>query len=441
MFEYREQWNPSKGPAEPLEQIADMLCGLATGTTSLTERELIDLVGSLEEVKSAAAAYQARAAVVLRARVAQREEAAGMPAAEQGAAVAAQLALARRESPFWGARLLGVAEAIVHDMPNTHEAFRTGRINERRASLLVRETACLERADRLKIDAALMAEERTTEGVGDRRLVAMARHLAEQASPAAAVRRARAAVGERHVSLRPAPDTMAILTGILPVAQGVAVYKELCRAADLATGTGDARSRGQIMADTLVQRVTGQERAPGVKLEIQLVMTDRTLFQGDAEPAHLQGYGVVPAQIARDLVRNTAHGARPPAQDPAGEASLAWIRRLYTAPGTGNLVGMDSKARLFPAGLRRFVEARDRSCSRPWCDAPIRHHDHILAWAAGGATARENQQGLCQSCNRTKEALGWRSRRIPGERHSVETTTPTGHAYRHQAPPLPGRTP
>ena len=39
------------------------------------------------------------------------------------------------------------------------------------------------------------------------------------------------------------------------------------------------------MADTLVARVTGQADATAVPVEIQLVVTDRTLLAGDATPA------------------------------------------------------------------------------------------------------------------------------------------------------------
>lgn len=439
---------PDPDPA--VSRIAAVRAVLVMGSIQLDEAGLVDLLTELEAVKSAAGAYQARAAVALRERVITREEASGVDREKLGQGVGAQVALARRESPNEGSRLLGFARAMVDEMPHTHEAFRAGEISEYRATLLVRETSCLELEDRKKVDAALMAEARTTEGVGNRRLVAMARHLAEQASPAAAVNRARRAVGDRHVSLRPAPDTMAILTGTLPVGQGVAVLKALTQAADFATGTGDLRSRGQIMADTLVERVTGQRRAEDVRLEIQLVMTDRTLFQGDSEPAHLQGYGVVPAQVARDMIRDASRAAREATRNnkepvaggepaaPPGAESLAWIRRLYTAPTTGELVGLDSKARLFPRGLRRFIEVRDQTCTRPWCDAPIRQMDHILGWAGGGATVAANGQGTCVRCNQTKEALAWHSRQVPGSRHSVETTTPTGHRYRSQAPALPG---
>ena len=59
------------------------------------------------------------------------------------------------------------------------------------------------------------------------------------------------------------------------------------------------------MADALVERTTG---TPGgiSGVEIQLVITDRTLFQADAEPARLPGYGTVPAGWARTLINGTS---------------------------------------------------------------------------------------------------------------------------------------
>ncbi|WP_417235736.1 HNH endonuclease [Arthrobacter sp.] len=101
---------------------------------------------------------------------------------------------------------------------------------------------------------------------------------------------------------------------------------------------------------------------------------------------------------------------------------------------------MDSRARFFPAGLARFIATRDQTCSTPWCDAPVRHNDHVVAWAAGGRTTAENAQGLCADCNYVKEAPGWGAETVPGTRHTRRTTTPTGHVYRSQSPPLPGDT-
>ncbi|WP_343915475.1 HNH endonuclease signature motif containing protein, partial [Arthrobacter pascens] len=290
--------------------------------------------------------------------------------------------------------------------------------------------------------------------------------------PRSVTQRAAHAATERHVSLRPAPDTMCYLTALLPVSAGVAVHAALTRHADTLRSGGDERARGQIMADDLVEWTTG---TPGgiTGIEIQLIMTDRTLFQGDSEPARIPGYGVVPAGWARDALTQpqghgqgqgqgqqdgarTTGGATTDSGTTGGDTTLAgtdptsseelrvWVRRLYTAPGTGELVAMDSRARLFPAPLRRFIQARDDTCRTPYCDAPIRHHDHIVPWHNGGTTSLENAAGLCEACNHTKETPGWSVKPRPGParadrlRHTIELRTPTGHSYHSTAPPLPG---
>jgi hypothetical protein len=286
------------------------------------------------------------------------------------------------------------------------------------------------------VDEELAADTGTFEGVGDRAIVAAARAAAYRRDSHSVTQRASHAATERCVSLRPAPDTMTYLTALLPVAQGVAVYAALSRRADTLRSDGDERSRGQIMADSLVERTTG---TPGV--EIQLVMTDRTLFQADSEPARLTGYGIVPAGWARSLIQagDLAGGQEPnKGKSGSGGDHTVWLRRLYTAPGTGELVAMDSRARLFPVGLRRFIQARDDTCRTPYCDAPIRHHDHILPWHGGGTTTLANGAGLCEACNHTKESPGWSSQPRPGPRHMIKVQTPTGHSYYSTAPPLPG---
>ena len=381
----------------------------------------------------------------------------GCPPPELGAGVGAQIALARRESPAKGGRLLGLAKALVTEMPRTLAALEAGQLNEWRATLLVKETACLSAADRAAVDDELAPDTGTFDGAGDRRIIAAARAAAYRRDPRTVTQRASHAATERHVSLRPAPDTMCYLTALLPVAAGVAVHAALTRHADTLRATGDPRTRGQLMADALVERTTG---TPGgiTGIEIQLVMTDRTLFQGDSEPARLPGYGIVPAGWARELLAGSEpwEGAR--RREPRGgrrrrrrqrhrcrhrlsHALNVWLRRLYTAPGTGELTAMDSRARLFPPGLRRLIQARDDTCRTPYCDAPIRHLDHIVPWHHGGTTTQANGAGLCEACNHTKETPGWNVRPRPGPRHTLEITTPTGHTYHSTAPPLPGTSP
>ncbi|GAA2870735.1 HNH endonuclease signature motif containing protein [Paenarthrobacter ilicis] len=411
----------------------------ATVPASTVSSDLINQLRVLEEMKSSISALQARVAVAFDLSQRAEQAEAGVPASERGQGVGAQVALARGESPNRGARLLGFAKALVMEMPRTLAALQYGHLNEWRATLLVRETACLSAEDRCAVDEELAADAGTFDGKGDKAIVAAAKAAAYRRDPRSVVGRASRAASERTVSLRPAPDTMTYLTALLPVAQGVAVYAALTRAADSARSagdpgrsSGDGRGRGQLMADTLVERVTG---TPGgiSGINLNLVMTDRTLFQGDSEPARLQGYGIVPAEWARTVV-----GAERPAQD---QEFSVWLRRLYTAPSTGELLGTDSRARFFSGRLRRFIETRDDTCRTPYCDAPIRHIDHVVPWRFGGQTNLANGAGLCEACNHTKEHPGWAIRAVHADVHTLEVTTPTGHTYQSKAPPLPGHLP
>jgi hypothetical protein len=114
-----------------------------------------------------------------------------------------------------------------------------------------------------------------------------------------------------------------------------------------------------------------------------------------------------------------------------------WLRRIFTAPGGGQVISVESRRRLFTPGQRRWIKLRDQYCRTPWCEAPIRHVDHVQRHDDGGPTSIDNGQGLCQACNHAKQAPGWRAR--PGPGGTVTTITPTGHRYRSRPPSLPGR--
>ncbi|MFW0774001.1 HNH endonuclease [Paenarthrobacter nitroguajacolicus] len=428
------------GSQPVVPEVIALLRTVRLGSSSV---QLIDQLRGLEDLKSAVAGVQARAAVALDLVQRREQSAAGVGSSEQGQSVAAQVALARRESPNSGSRLLGFAKAVVVEMPRTMAALESGQLNEWRATLLVKETACLSLEDRRAVDEELAPDMGTFEGAGDKAIIAAAKAAAYRRDPRSVAQRASHAATERTVSLRPAPDAMTYLTALLPVAHGVAVYAALTRKADSARAGGDSRNRGQVMADTLVERITG--RRGGISgVDLQLVMTDRTLLQGDSEPARLKGYGIVPAAWARALVGAGEVVADEPRGMNQGTGTVqnpeftVWLRRLFTAPSTGELITMDSKARLFPPRLRRFIEVRDDTCRTPYCDAPIRHIDHVVPWHTGGATTVSNGAGLCEACNHTKENLGWTTKQLLEDVHTLEVSTPTGHNYTSKARPLPG---
>lgn len=385
-----------------------------------------DQITALEELKAACAAAQARAVTNLDRKRREEHRAQGLPPKRVGAGVASEVGLAARVSPNRGSRSLGFARALVNEMPYTMAALESGLLSEWRATILVKETAYLAIEDRIAIDAELCANPTNLHGAGDRALEARAKTLAYQRDPHAVVARAAKAQKDRRVSSRPAPDCMASVNALLPVAQGVGVIAALRQAADFHCGTGDARSRDQIMADVLFERVTGRAVADGPAIRINLVMPDTALLGNTNEPAYVENYGPIPAEIARQLVSTAA-----------GSETGLQLRRLYANPQSGALVAMESVSRIFPKALAALIRLRDQTCRTAYCDAPIRHIDHAVPHARGGATTVVNGQGLCEDCNYAKQAPGWRSEpeNTAGKRHSILTTTPTGHRYRSVAPP------
>ncbi|MFC0449102.1 DUF222 domain-containing protein [Rhodococcus jostii] len=390
----------------------------------------IEWLDAIETLKSVGCAAQAVITDGVATSIRADRRARGLSRVEWDCGIASQIALARRESPNRGGRHLGFAQVLVHEMPHTLDLLRSGRLNEWRATLLVRETACLSAEDRGIVDRRLCADPGILDGVGDQGLVARAKALAAELDAASVVRRHRKAVSERRVTTRPAPDSMAYLSVLMPVEQAVCLQATLGRDADslIATGSSGDRTRNQLMVDLLFARGTGQAVASGVPVAVNLVLSDETLLAGGNEAAQLQGYGPVPAGIARQLVA-----------DAVGADTEVSLQRVYSCPQSGALTAMESQSRTFPKGLAKLIDLRDRTCRTPWCDAPIRHHDHIRSHGKFGRTSVRNGSGLCEACNYAKEAPGWVARPVtrPGRRHVIDLGTPTGHHYRSTAPPLP----
>jgi hypothetical protein len=413
-----------------LREITVALAELGGG---MTDAERVDVIGEAEALICAAQAMQARLSVDLDTSVRSAAAARGVPAARRSRGVAHQVALARRESPHRAERRLQLARIAPVELPHATAAWSAGKVNEWRVTLLARETACLSLLDRLTIDAELAANPTVIEAMGDGELVAEVRRRAYALDPESFVERRRRAEADRHTSLRPAPDTMSVFSALLSVKDGVALHAALTTEADRAKAAGDARTRGQIMADTLVDRVVSPgvaEAATGTSLMVNVVVPDTVLLcdSGADGAVEVQGYGPVPGELVRSWIA-----------DHLDAGVDVFIRRLYETPATGALVAMDSKARLFPAKLAEFLRLRDRRCRSLYCDAPARDADHATAHVDGGETSAANGQCLCEGCNIAKEAFGWSARPRPGPRHTVETTTPTGHTYVSTAPRLNSR--
>jgi len=231
----------------------------------------IDRIALLEQIKAAVAAAQYTQMVAFaRSQVDAQIAEGALDAKAVGRGIGDQIALACRISPFTGSRRLGVGRALHAELPGVGGLLAAGRISDEVAAQVVTETSHLDPDQRRRVDARLCAG--GLEQLSTRQAGALARRCAYAADPAGYVNRGRTARGDRRVTLRPAPDTMSLLTGFLPVEQGVACLAALRRHTDALIATGDPRGRGQIMADTLVERLTGQSRAGDVNVEVGIVI-------------------------------------------------------------------------------------------------------------------------------------------------------------------------
>jgi hypothetical protein len=315
--------------------------------------------------------------------------------------------------------------------------------------MVARETSCLSAEDRACVDEQLCADPTVVAGLSPRQLTNRLHKWAADLDPAAVAKRRARAEADRHVSMRPAPDVMAWLGVLLSIKSGVAVPATLHREARRAKAAGDPRSIGQLMADILVQRVvhpgladtatmgaeitwaaaaiptldgTVPATTSTVPVLVNLIVRDDVLLGDRDGTGWVDGHGPVPGDLIRQWIADNAESGVD-----------TFVRRLYEQPSTGALVAMDSRSELFQGRLAEFIRLRDRVCR--CCGAPIRHIDHIQARARGGPTTADNGQGLCELCNYAKQADGWSHRVVPGPRHTVEITTPTGHTYTTTADP------
>ena len=89
------------------------LAGVDLGVDhGLDDADRVEQIGLLEQLKAAAAAAQAVLTVELVASQRAEQQAAGVPASRLGHGVAAQVGLARRESPHRGSQHVGLAQAL-----------------------------------------------------------------------------------------------------------------------------------------------------------------------------------------------------------------------------------------------------------------------------------------------------------------------------------------
>jgi hypothetical protein len=238
------------------------------------------------------------------------------------------------------------------------------------------------------------------------RLHDLARKIAAEVAPEKFEARTRRARSGRRVTVRRSSEPgMADLTAHLPVEQAVACYAALRKAVNEVWVKPEPvlRGQGQIMADTLVERLTGQATAEDIDIQVHIVVPVESLLDPDSPlPAEIPGYGPVPVDLLA-----TGKGRKT-------------LRRLITRAGV--VIGGDSVQRNFRGVLANLIKMRDGGrCTAPYCDALIGHYDHIIRRRHGGRTAFDNGRGLCAFHNHLRE-IGTTASRPPRKRKRRPST-------------------
>jgi hypothetical protein len=160
-------------------------------------------------------------------------------------------------------------------------------------------------------------------------------------------------------------------------------------------------------------------KIPAPRADVLVTIPIFTLLGSTDEPADLDGYGPIPAAMARKLVANGANSFYRVLVDPRNGAPLEIGRTSY---------------RLTEA-MKRWIRMRDGHCTFPGCTNPSTDNDtdHLTAWHHHGTTDVSNLAQLCPKHHRLKHNSSW----TPTPATKTEPpgwTSPTGRHYPGQHP-------
>ncbi len=397
--------------------VRDPLPDTAPGTA----HEALAVLAGIDHLRSSLSAVDAAWQVTAEQRIRRDDQEQGVPVAKQGRGAAHEIGLARRVSPASSAFSLASARRLVQHMPGTIDSLWTGDLTERQASTVASSLDGADPSTCARIDQMIADHPETLQGKGQKELRSDLETMIQRLKPETSRERAERAARSRHVTMTPLADGMARVTAILRGVDAVGMMQALRTRAESLRAAGAKESVPALEADLLVDAVrtgvagdrsgtAGRRPSPTPGLDVGIVITDTALLGrgDDTECARLEGYGAIPAHVVTDTLRGSppGHLRHQEAEHPDRDVT-AFYRRLYASPRSGELIGMESRARRFPAGLARMIRWRDVTCRTPWCNAMIRQIDHAVPYSRGGPTTYANGQGLCVRCNLLKELGRW----------------------------------
>ena len=308
---------------------------------------------------------------------------------------------------------LDLAIDLKERLPEVWEALAAGRIDLRRARVIVDQTSHLSgEAAREVVGRILEAAGRLTTG----QLRALIRRVCVQSDPEDAAVRYREAVEGRRLEMDPSVDGTAHLYGLnLPPDRVQGIMRRINDLARSLKTADEGRTLDQIRADVFLDLLDGKHLGrSGRRGTVDIHVDLATLARLKDDPGELAGYGPVIADIARQI-----------AEDSPG-AEWRWT---LTHPDTGQIVDNGTTRRRPTAAQRRHLQARNRHCVFPGCRMPAVDcdMDHRRQWAHGGPTKVTNLAPLCRHHHNLRHHSGWNHQALPNGDHLW--TSRLGHTY------------
>ncbi len=239
---------------------------------------------------------------------------------------------------------------------------------------------------------------------------------------------------DRRMEYAPDRDGMAWLSLYLPADTACAIWNRSTALARGLQGPHEPRTLTQLRPDTaagllLNAPATGSTgngngrrnesveigKVPAPKVDVLVTVPVFALLGATDEPAILDGYGPIPASMARKLVADGASSFYRVLVDPRDGAPLEIGRTGYrlTKP------------------MKRALQLRDGKCTFPGCNNQSLDNDadHLTAWQHGGTTGISNLAQLCPKHHHLKHASGWTPTPATKD-HPPGWTSPTGRHYK-----------
>jgi Domain of unknown function (DUF222) len=455
--------------------LADMLSRPTEVDPEHREFESLERVGAWERVIAWAQAGQLREIASFMRSAQARNAALGACTSQAHESAVAEVGLMLRASARTAAARVGDAWSLCTRLPATLAALEQGRITLAKARILDAETLNLSREHTALVEQQVLTKaQQQTPG----QLRGATRRAVLTTDPAAARKRTEQARRERGVRMWPEPDGMATLSAYLPAGDATGVFAVLDEHARHAGSPGDERSMEARRGDALVDLVlgptgscsagtdaargrtaaqpSGQQNATGPTddntsentpesapaagtpgpagcrcecgrcrrgggVDVRVTIPYTALLGANDQPGELAGYGPIPAAVARDLA-----------------AGGTW-RRILTDPASGRPLDYGTTRYRPPTHLAELVITRDQTCQFPGCRIPAHRCDldHNIPHdpATGtGPTSETNLGPKCRRHHQVKQTPGWSVTHHPDG--ATTWTTPSGHQYHSQPPPL-----